>query len=179
MYGIKRNVKIGNKVVSVQNKVEPIVAKELRRLKSNGLGKYKFPTYDEVPSGTYYSKIVKVQDSNTRAGIYAIEVMYEIRDAIICYKIANKMMVDDGKSGIYYIRQKYPEDTVYYNQFVDAMYKALDKEDEEINFCELEGVTEQIKLSYDKSNYGGYSERTPIEFIDYIDPRLEQNNSID
>ena len=52
------------------------------KLKANGLGKYKYPTYDEVPSGWYVSEIMDVKETTTKSGKPTIEVFYKISLAI-------------------------------------------------------------------------------------------------
>ena len=165
MYGIKRNVKM-NPIVKKENKINPIVTKNPHRLKSNGFSKYKFPVYEEVPSAKYFSKITDAKYTVTKSGKDAVEILYEIKDGVTCYKIANGILPDDTQNNPYYIKQVYPEGSQYYNNFVDSMAEALDKNDFELD--EVIGVTEYTTLSYDKSDIGGFSERVPFEWDDFI-----------
>lgn len=182
MYGIKRNIKMNPQVkkpVIKQNISSPIiVGKSERKFKCSRYGKYKYPMYNEIPDGQYFSKVVKVKDTTTKTGKPAIEVFYDIRDAGVCYKIANGWMGDNGTDGIYHIRQKYPEDSSYYEEFVDSMAKALNNYDYDFDYDETIGVTEHITFNY-YGNYGSFAERMPFKFDEYKDPRLEEKDEDD
>lgn len=171
MYGIKRNVKIGNKVVGAANKVEPIVKKNSRKLKSNGYGKYKFPIYDDVPAGNYFSEVKAANPTITKSGKEAVEVFYEIKDGTTCYKIANGILPEDAENKPYYIKQVYPEGSQYYDNFVDSMAEALNKD--EFDYNDIVGITEYNTLSYDKGDVGGFSKRMPFNFEDFIEENQE------
>lgn len=166
MYGIERKISMNTNVVKSREKVEPIVKNNPHIFKSNGLGKYKYPNCYEIPAGKYFSKVTNVKFSQTRTGEEAIDVYYEIRDGKTCYDIANGIIPADTKNDPYYIKQKYPETSKYYDMFVDSMSEALEKE--EFEYEEVIGVTEFVKLEYDKSDIGGFTERTPLEWDDFI-----------
>ncbi len=155
--------------------VEPILNKTPKKFKSNGYGKYEYPIYGKVPWGEYFSKIVRVKDTTTKAGEPAIEVFYDIRDFGVCYKIANRWINDNETDGFYYIKQKYKIDSKAYEKFVDLMAQILKKGDSEFEYEEIIGITEHIKLDYNSKNYGEFIERTPFDFWDYRDPRISRN----
>lgn len=178
MYGIKRNIKINPQVVKPVGKNSMsnvnIVGKSPRKFKNSGYGKYKYPKNNEIPDGQYFSKVVRVRDTSTNSGKPAIEVFYDIRDAVVCYKIANGWIADNGMDGIYHIRQKYAEDSSYYEDFVDSMAKALNNYDYDFDYEDVVGVTEHITFNY-YGNFGSYAARMPFKFSEYKDKRLEQN----
>ena len=174
---VKRNIKIGGKVKGPTKIVEPLVRRNPRRFKSQGLGKYKFPIYDDIPAGDYYSKITSIKETITKSGKEAVEVFYEIKDGTTCYKIANGILPEDAENKPYYIKQVYPEGTQYYDDFVDSMAEALEKEDFEID--EVIGVTEYNTLSYDKGDIGGFSRRCPCEWEDLIVETSPNDNKDD
>lgn len=178
MYGIKRNIKMNPQVVKHISKDDMssivITGKKARNFKSNGLSKYKYPVYDEVPAGDYFSKITSAKFTQTQKGKDAVEVLYEIKDGITCYKIANGKLPLDAENKPYYIKQLYPEDTQYYDSFVDSMSEALNVDDFDIE--DIIGTTEYVHLSYDKSNIGGYSDRMPFEWEDFIVQTIEDDD---
>lgn len=178
MYGVKRNIKMNPQISKGVKKVEPMVNRAPRKFKSNGYGKYKFPNYDEVPSGEYFSKIIHAEDSTTSTGNYAVEVLYEIRDFSVCYKIANGMIDDDGKSGIFYIKMKISENSQYFQPFIDSMSEALDNGDEEFVLADLKGITEHIKLGYN-GDFANYIDRFPYKFEWYVDENLNNNDDVE
>lgn len=175
MYGKKRNIKMNPQLKTPAKIVEPIVKKQ-HRFKSNGLGKYKFPIYDEVPAGNYFSKVKAVNQTTTKSGKEAVEVFYEIKDGATCYKIANGILPDDAENKSYYIKQVYPEGTTYHERFVDSMAEALSKDD--FDYGETVGITEYNTLSYDKSDIGGFSDRSPFEWDDFIIQETEDEDYI-
>lgn len=134
-------------------------------LTSNGYSKYRFPVYDEVPSGQYFSKVKSAEYTTTKAGKPAIEVRYIMKDFNTCYKIYKGFVPENEKNPPFYIKQRYPQNTQYYEAFVDSMSEALEKESFALN--EVIGVTEYVVLSYDKSDIGGFSERYPFDEEDF------------
>lgn len=175
MYGIKRNIKMKTQVKKSVNKSVDTANNRGHIVKSKGLGKYKFPICDEVPSGNYFSKITGIKTTTTRAGKPTLEVLYEIKDGIICYKIANGLLPQDAENKPYFIKQSYPEDTQYYDEVIDALSEALGVDTFEIG--EAVGVTEYVALSYDKSVIGGFSKRTPCDWEDFIEQNPSDDNT--
>ena len=166
MYDIERKISMNTNVVKSREKVEPIVKKPPRNFKSKGLGKYKYPNCYEIPAGKYFSKITDVRFSKTQTGKDAVEVFYEIKDGKTCYEIANGIIPNDTENKPYYIKQKYIEGTKYHDEFTDSMAEALEEYTFKVD--KVIGVTEFITLSYDKSDIGGFSDRTPLEWDDFI-----------
>ncbi len=137
------------------------------KLKANGLGKYRYPIYGDIPGGWYVSKITDAKMGTTRKGKSSIEVYYEIEPVSQCYKRMNDLLKDNYKDERYYIKQSYPEDTQFYDDFADAMADALGKD--AFDLSETIGVTEQIQLTYNNyNNFGGIDGREPIKYEDYI-----------
>lgn len=134
-------------------------------LTSKGYGKYKFPVCDEVPSGKYFSEVTSAEYITTNAGKPAIEVRYILKDFVTCYKIYNELVPKNEKNPHFYIKQRYPENSQYYDAFVDSMSESLEKEN--FTLDDVIGVTECVKLSYDKSDLGGFSERFPFDEEDF------------
>lgn len=166
MYGVVRNIKMNPQVVKPKTECKTstyIVGKSPRKFKSKGYGKFTYPTYDKVPSGDYFSKIISAEDSTTSNGNYAIEFCCEVRSIHDCYKIANGLMSENDTDGVFYIRTKLSEKSPYYQIFVDSMSEALDKGDEEFEAKDLQGITEHITLAYN-GEYANYIKRIPYEF---------------
>lgn len=166
---VKRNIKMNPQVRKSIEKTKPIINQTSSKLKRNGYGKYKFPIYDEIPSANYFSKVTDIRNTTTKAGKEAIEVFYKIKDGITCYKIANGILPEDTKNESYYIKQVYPKDSQYYEDFVNAMCEALDVD--ECDYEDIIGVTEYISIYYDKSDIGGIKERIPYVWEDFIKPK--------
>lgn len=131
------------------------------KLKSLGLGKYEFPTYNKVPGGEYFSEIKEARRTVSAKGKETIEVYYKIEDASTIYKIANGSLPATTKVDAYYIKQSYPIDTTYCDEFIDSMAEALGYD--EFDIKDVVGVTEHVKLSYGSGNMGGFSKRIPFE----------------
>ena len=148
----------------------------VKTFKSNGYGKYKFPTYDEVPAGHYFSKIIAVKETITKTGKNAIEVYYKIKNFSTCYQVVNGILPPTTDIPKYYIKQVYPKDTTYYAMFVDSMAEALDIGDGEFTLNDIIGVTEYVNLSYDKYDIGGFSERIPFEVEDFIKLKKDEHD---
>lgn len=148
-----------------------------QKLKSTGLGKYRYPTCDMVPSGIYFSEITSVKNTTTNNGKPAIDVTYVIRNASICRDIVNGILPENVEKKLYYIKQRYHENTTHYESFVDAMSQALGlKENEEFDIDNTVGLTELISLSYCTSNsLGSIDARKPFSSDDFWDPRLHSD----
>lgn len=172
----KRKIKMNPQISKGSKIVTPVVTKSPRKFKSYGYGKYHYPTYEQVPSGEYFSKIIHAEEAVTYTGKYAIEIFYEIRALHICYKIANGLMEDDGSDGIHFIKLKLNEASPYYQLFIDSMSEALECGDEGFELTDINGVTEHVKLAYN-GDYADYIDRFPYEFEDYIDPKLHNENN--
>ncbi len=160
--GIKRNVRKLNPSKAAGNSAQ-------KKLMSTGLGKYKFPVYDEVPSDKYFSEIVRAHCVDYK-DTTAIEVFYKIRNVVACYKIANRIPVSDKEDKTYFIKQIYPETSPRYLPFIDAMGSALDLDiGETFDVEDLKGITEYVILAYeDYSPIGGFKDRIPFTMDDFI-----------
>ena len=141
---------------------------------STGKSKYVFPTYPDIQSGYYFSKIDEAKPTKTKSGDDAIEVFYEIKNGVTCYQIANGMLPKDTEIETYYIKQVYPTGTQYYEQLVDSMAEALGNRKFYVE--DIIGVTEYVSLSYNNSNIGGFNERYPFEMEDFIQQDIEQTD---
>lgn len=176
MLSKKRKIKMNPRISKGSKTVTPVITKSPHKFKSYGYGKYHYPTYEQVPSGEYFSKIIHAEDSHTYTGKYAIEILYEIRALPVCYKIANGLMKDDGSEGIHFIKLKLSEASPYFQAFIDSMSEALKCGDEGFELSDIKGITEHVKLAYN-GNYADYIERFHYEFEDYIDPKLLNENN--
>ncbi len=177
MYGIKRNIK---KKKQNKTELEPktkINNKNENRLRSTGYSKYKFPFYDEIPAGNYFSEIKYARFMTTSTGKTALEVGYKFMDAIMCYKKVNGKLPKDTKIDSYYIKQVYPENSLFYEAFVDSMADALDADNFEID--DVIGITEYISLAYDKSDIGGFKQRMPFDIEDFIEGEQDDASNLD
>ena len=159
---VKRNIK---KTASSQT--EP-TAEMPNLFRSEGLSKYKFPTYDEVPAGYYFSKIEKVKPVTTKAGKPAYEVCYILRDGVTCYNIIKGNRPVDTEIKTYYIKQSYPTESQFFYDFIDAMAVALDIGNKEFFIDDIVGVEEYVTLGYGRSDIGGFTKREPFEFEAYL-----------
>lgn len=162
VFGVKRNIK---KTASSQT--EPI-AEMPNLFRSEGLSRYKYPNYDEVPAGYYFSKIEKVKPVTTKAGKPAYEVYYLLREGVTCYNIIKGNLPVDTDIKTYYIKQSYPMDTQYFFDFIDAMAVALDIGNKEFFIDDIVGVEEYVTLEYGRSDIGGFTKREPFEFEAYL-----------
>ena len=129
--------------------------------KRNPLGKYTFPTQDNVPPGIYISKIDAVIESKTRKGEDSYDVCYRIADAVSCYKKVNGLLPADEEIEYHYIRQRYVYGTEFDDQFVEAMYNT-GVVDDEFDFKDVIGITEKINLIYKADGgLGSIDKRVP------------------
>lgn len=131
------------------------------KLRSLGLGKYEFPTYDKVPGGWYFSEIKEAKWIVSKAGKDALEVYYKIEDAGTIYKIVNGRLPDTEKIKTYYIKQIYIKGSPRYNTFVDSMAEELKCVEFEVE--DVLGITEHAKLVYDQGDIGGFRQRNPFK----------------
>ena len=152
------------------------IANTPRMLKSTGLSKYKFPMCDEVPPGNYFSKVTSAKYTITSSGKDAVEVLYELKDGITCYNIANGKLPKNTKIKSFYIKQTYPLGTQFCDAFIDSMAEALGVEEFEPQ--KTIGVTEYVALAYDKNDIGGFIDRSPFEFEDFVQVNSDDNNDV-
>lgn len=167
--GIKRNIVNLHTVNTLASK-----SNNSGVLKSNGLGKYKYPIYDEVPSNNYFSKIKKVENVILKSGKKALRVYYILKDFIKCHQVVNELVPADTYIEKYYIKQDYPEGTEYYETFLDSMDEALNKGGIGFSKEEIIGVTEYVTLAYGYCDIGGFTRRRPFVYEDFI--TLYQNS---
>lgn len=135
-------------------------------IKSNGWGKFKFPIQDEVPEDRYVSRIMNVQETVTRKGEQAIAVFYKLESVVQCYKRVRNLLPDDYKKTYYHIKQVYPKEGQFFEDFSDAMSLELfGIEGCEFNIEDIIGIEEIIELSYTAySKIGGISKRNPVNY---------------
>lgn len=140
------------------------------KVKGRGLGKYSFPQMNEVPGGYYMSRIMYIQDSPTKKGTDAVEVCYKLLPLQYCFQVVNNMIAEDPNMKPYYIRQKYPKDSIFYDAFIDKMFEALELDDEdELDLNDVVGLEEKIQLSYtSETAYGGITDRVACSLNDLI-----------
>ena len=65
---------------------------ETKTLRSNGWGRYDFPRFDKVPPGAYFSEVKRASFVETRSNTEAIEVLYEMKNGITSWQIANGVL---------------------------------------------------------------------------------------
>ena len=140
------------------------------KARSTGLGKYRFPQIDDVPGGYYISRIMHIKDSPTKRGNTAVEVFYKLLPLQYCYQVVNNMIAEDPNMKPYYIRQKYPKNSIFYDAFIDKMFEALELDDEdELDLNEVIGLEEKIQLSYtSETAFGGITDRVACSLNDLI-----------
>ncbi len=166
---IKRNIK-KIKGDSNRNKFQS------PKLRSTGRGKYVFPKYPYIPAGKYFSKITDARRIITQSNRDAIEVFYEIKNATICYQIANGILPEDTEIETYYIKQVYPIGTQYYEDFIDSVDEFLEIGGDMFGLEDAIGVTELVSLAYSNSNVGGFHGRCPFEMDDFIRQDIEDTD---
>ena len=142
---------------------------------SQGLGIYKYPSYDIIKAGNYFSVIDNVKKTKTKSGEKAIEVFYAIKPYDTCYKIATSQISKKDTNDTYYIRQKYPIDSEHYQCLVDSMAEALCRDHFKLH--DIIGVTEFIKLSYEYSDIGGFAKRDYLTWEEFTDSCIEHYNA--
>lgn len=144
--------------------------KNVITLKRNGLGQYKFPLEHAVPEGVYVSKIAHVKHSVTGKGTPAIEVYYDLKPYDQCKREVNGWAKPTDKKVTHHIKQKYPEGTEYYDEFVDAMADALcADDDDDFEFDAIKGVDELVFLKYKTDGgLGNIEKRKPIDNLDFL-----------
>ena len=129
-----------------------------------GLGRYRFPVWDEVPEGLYYTKIIETREKITKDGRQAIEVFYEIQNAYYCNAIANGYSANRMDDKVYCIKQVYPKGEDRYYEFTDSMTEALGLGYGDAFYPEdVIGLTELARLTYMKGiDIGGFKGRRPF-----------------
>ena len=137
------------------------VKRRLPQNKKLGYGKYILPRSNVVPADQYYSEIVHIEDTTTRAEKEAIAVYYKIVKFSDAYQKANSLGKHDGKLNIFYIKQIYPLDSDAYRLFLEAMYNYLEidyEDDIDLELCI--GLTEAISIGYTSpTGIGGINSR--------------------
>lgn len=160
VFGIKRNIKVGQKINPQNNRNKPFT------IASGGLGKYDYPHCDKVPAGLYFSEIMKAEVADTSRGNEALKVYYKLIRQIDFYNMAIGK-IDSSKCKCFYVIQSYPLGTQFYEAFAQAMEEALD--DTDIELEDIKGVTERVSLGYGKSDIGGFNGRSYIGREEYIE----------
>ena len=163
----------------LDNKIDDYVLKKpsirLPRPKAWGFGSYQFPHIDDVPADLYFSEVAGVEEFETTKGKKGITVFYMMVNFYIAYRSINRIALPTDEVKYYYIKQTYIYDSIYYTDFIEAMYSAMDfevQEDDEyldLGFKELVGIREAIKISYKDSNgIGSIIERCPWDKKDFV-----------
>ncbi|MBQ4528302.1 MAG: hypothetical protein II998_09535 [Clostridia bacterium] len=135
-------------------------------MESNGLHGYKFPNYEDVPSGWYFSEIIHAEYERRTFGKDVVKVYYEIIPYPDCYHLAIGKISDDDVR-FYHIIQVYPIGSTFYENLTYSMKVFLSKEKFKVK--EIVGATEYVALNYENSKIGGFCKRTPITWEEYID----------
>lgn len=107
---------------------------------------YAFAKLGVVPPGDYHSKIVGMEETMTRAGEEAVDVMYMLTDS-------------SGKQ--YHIRARYPTNGYYFDKFCDALLNAGLPEGSKLS--DGIGTEEEVTLDYpDGGRIGSFVDRRPV-----------------
>lgn len=107
---------------------------------------YSFAKPAVVPPAEYRSEIAGMEDSKTKAGEDAIDVLYDLVD-------------DAGKK--YHVRMRYPLDGYYYEELCEALLDAGLTEDSKLS--DAVGLEEQVVLDYENGErIGSFVSRSPV-----------------
>ena len=138
--------------------------------KKLGYGKYVLPYDENIPAGMYYSKVVHIEETTTRAGKLAKVIFYNISVFSEVYQKINGLMPDDKPLKILFIKQVYPIDSDPYRVFLESMYNALEIDyEDDVEETEFIGITEVISIGYtSKTGVGGINKRNPWCAEDFI-----------
>ena len=144
--------------------------------KKHRLGKYRFPMIDEVPSGYYMSRIMHARNVRTKSGKDAVELFYKMLPLNYCYQIVNNIIPEDPKIKPFFVRQRYPKDSMYYEEFEYAMFEALDADaDYELDLNDIIGLEERINLTYASDTaFGGIKDRVVCSMDDLVNEQDEE-----
>lgn len=161
---IKRNFK---RKFNYNESVEPVRQPKEKTIKVEG--NFKYPRYDEVPSGRYYSTIKAVDESKTSAGAPAFEIRYELVEEGVCYKIAIGELPEDTMQGTHHIIQKYPKTSQAYKDLIASLDIVFDGD--EYDMEDIVNIGEFVTLAYDckYSDIGGFSKRYPISWQEFLE----------
>ena len=153
-------MKIARKSNYCQNS-EAASKQTLPRPSKMGWSKYILPTEDIVPADRYFSKIMHIERTNTYLKEEAFAVYYSIAKFSDVYKKVNNLFEHNEKPNVLYIKQIYPLESDRYCAFMEAMYDALElDDDEEIPMDRCIGITENILIGYRSgSGIGGITDR--------------------
>ena len=107
---------------------------------------FSFAKLGVVPADEYNSKIVGMEDSLTKAGEEAIDILYELTSA-------------SGKK--HHVRMRYPIDGFYFEELCDALLDAGLPEDSKLS--EAVGLEERVVLGYPNGErIGSFTSRSPV-----------------
>jgi len=107
---------------------------------------FSFAKIGIVPPDEYRSKIVGLEDSRTKAGEDAIDVLYELTSA-------------SGKK--FHVRMRYPLDGYFFEELCDALLDAGLTEDSKLS--DAVGLEEQVVLDYENGErIGSFVSRSPV-----------------
>lgn len=108
---------------------------------------FSFAKIGIVPPDEYRSKIVGLEDSRTKAGEDAIDVLYELTSA------------SEKK---FHVRMRYPLDGYFFEELCDALLDAGLTEDSKLS--EAVGLEEQVVLGYPNGErIGSFVSRCPAD----------------
>ena len=144
--------------------------------KKPGWSQYVFPREDTVPPDSYYSEIVKIENTITYSKEKAIAVYYKIAKFSDVYKKANHLSEKNEKLKILYIKQVYPINSDAYDRFIDTMYEELGlNDDENITVDDCIGLTEAISIGYiSRSGIGSIMDRCYWDEECFVEQYQEQ-----
>ena len=119
-----------------------------RKITRKSLSKqFSFAKPGVVLPGTYISKIVGVEESKTKAGEEAVDVLYELTS-------------DSGKK--HHVRMRYPLDGFYFEELCEALLDAGLTEDSKLS--DAVGLEEQVVLGYPNGErIGSFISRYPAD----------------
>lgn len=162
---MKRNVRKHN------SNAKPIVKEKTpMTLNRKGYGKYRYPKFDEIPGGPYFSKVMHAEFSETRGGVPSIDLFYKMTDAYTCWKIDRGVLPADTEKTIYYIRQRCPKDSVHYDKLEDSMEWWLELKKTEFFPENIIGATEYVWLEYEgKSDLATFKNRGTVTWEEFLD----------
>ena len=107
---------------------------------------FSFARIGVVPPGEYRSKIVGLEDSQTKSGEESIDVLYELTS---------------GSGKKYHVRMRYPVDGFYFDELCEALLDAGLTEDSKL--FDAVGLEEQVVLDYPNGErIGSFTNRCPV-----------------
>lgn len=132
-----------NRKAPAASKTSAVDRKIARKAQSK---QFSFAKPGVVPPGEYRSRIVCMEDSKTKAGEEAVDVLYELTD-------------DSDKK--YHVRMRYPLDGYYFEELCDTLLDAGLTEESKLS--DAVGLEEQVVLDYPNGErIGSFTSRCPV-----------------